>query len=195
MAYDVLAESIALIETGRAEPVLRLSRRRRFAPMAVDVAGDVAATLFARRGVGRIWKEIHVLVLRDGEWTWLGGSSGDSDPELMADRPAVLREYFVIGEEAVQGVDPRAVGVIVSGGGVLDDCGGSGGFRRRERWISYAELRVNAQVTSVRVGGRELVVPWHGHVMVVWSEREPPRAVAVDEGGKSLAEVQLTATG
>lgn len=74
MAYDVLAESVALIESRRLEPVRRLTRRRRFAAMAVDVAGDVAGTMFARRGVGCIWQETHVLALRDGQWTWLGGA-------------------------------------------------------------------------------------------------------------------------
>jgi hypothetical protein len=79
VAYDVLAESVALIDAGGVEPVLRLTRRRRFGAMAVDVAGDVAVTMFARRGVGCIWKEIHVLALRDGEWKWLGGGGSDGD--------------------------------------------------------------------------------------------------------------------
>ena len=42
---------MALIEAGRAEPVRTLSRRRRFAAMAVDVAGDVAVTMFARQAL------------------------------------------------------------------------------------------------------------------------------------------------
>jgi len=42
---------VALIEAGRAEPVRTLSRRRRFAAMAVDVAGDVAVTMFARQAL------------------------------------------------------------------------------------------------------------------------------------------------
>jgi hypothetical protein len=47
--------------------------------MAVDIAGDVAITLFARRGVGWIWKETHVLALRDGEWTWLVAPSNSAN--------------------------------------------------------------------------------------------------------------------
>lgn len=193
MAYDVLAESVALIEAGRVEPVPRLSRRRRFAAMAVDVAGDVAVSMFARRGVGRIWQEIHVLVLRDGEWTWLGGGGSDGDQDLLADRPAVLPRFLGLGSAAVLGADPRVMAVSGSGG-VFDDGGGTGRSSQSERWISYAELRVNAQVTSVQVAERLLVVPWHGHVVVVWSGRRPPRVVALDEGGKSGAEMQLAST-
>jgi hypothetical protein len=193
VAYDVLAESVALIEAGRAEPVPRLSRRRRFAAMAVDVAGDVAVTMFARRGVGRIWKETHVLALRDGEWTWLGGGGSDGDQDLLADRPTVLPAFLGLGAEPMQGADPRVMAVSGSGG-VLDDGDGTGRGRQSERWISHATLRVNAHVTSVQVAERLLVVPWHGHVVVVWSERQPPRVVALDEGGNSRAEIQLAST-
>jgi hypothetical protein len=190
VAYDVVAESVALIEAGRAEPVPRLSRRRRFAAMAVDVAGDVAASMFARRGVGRVWKEIHVLALRDGEWTWLGGGGSDGDQDLLADRPAVLPSLLGLGSEA--GADPRVMAV--SGSGGSDDGDGTGRWPQSRRWISYAELRVNAQVTSVQVAERLLVVPWHGHVLVVWSGRQPPHVVALDEGDKSRAEMQLAST-
>jgi hypothetical protein len=187
VAYDVLAESVALIEAGRAEPVSRLSRRRRFAAMAVDVDGDAAATMFARRGVGRICKEINVLALREGEWTWLGGGGGDDDQDLLADRPAVLPTYLGLG---VQGVDPRVMASNWRGG---SSDGGDGTGPSPPRWISYAEVRVNAEVTSVRVADRLLVVPWHGRVIVVWSGL-PPHVVALDETGKSRAEMQLAST-
>ncbi len=187
MAYDVLAESVALIEAGRAEPVSRLSRRRRFAPMAVDVDGDAAVAMFARRGVGRICKEIHVLALRDGEWTLLGGGGTDGDQDLLADRPEVLPTFLGRG---VQGVDPRVMASTWSGG---SSDGGDGTGPSPPRWISYAELRVNAEVTSVRVADRLLVVPWHGRVVVVWSGRAP-RVVALDEAGKPRAELQLAST-
>jgi len=85
VAYDALAESVALIESRRLEPVRRLSRRRRFAAMAVDVVGDVAASMFARRGVGCIWQETHVLALRDGQWALLGGGGGTGNEDLLTD--------------------------------------------------------------------------------------------------------------
>lgn len=68
MAYDVLAESVALIESRQLVRVQRLSRRRRFAAMSVDVDTEtgLAVTAFARRGVGCIWRDSHVLALRQG---------------------------------------------------------------------------------------------------------------------------------
>ena len=187
MAYDVLAESVALIEAGRADLVPRLSRRRRFAAMAFDMTGDVAATMFARRGVGRVWKEIHVLALRDGEWTWLGSGGSDGDQDLLADRPAVLASLLGFGSEA--GADLRVMTVSEQGG---VSGGGNGTSRRKSTsWISYAELRVTAQVTSVQIAERRLVVPWHGRVVVVWPERQPQRVVALDADGRSLAEIRL----
>ena len=186
MAYDALAESVALIAGGGVEPVSRLTRRRRFAPMAVDVDGDIAVTMFARRGVGRIVKEIHVLALH-GEWTLLGGGGAPGDQDLLADRPAVLPGFPGL---RMPGVDPRVLTSTWRGG---SSDGGDGTGPSPPRWISWAELQVNAEVTSVRVADRLLAVPWHGHVLVVWLGR-PPRAVALDDRGKSRAEMQLAAT-
>jgi hypothetical protein len=97
VAYDVLTESLALIESRRVEPVRRLSRRRRFAAMALDVAGDTAVSMFARRGVGCIWQETHVFALRDGQWARLGGGGVTRDADLLADRPPVLPDYLRLG--------------------------------------------------------------------------------------------------
>jgi hypothetical protein len=155
VAYDALAESVALIESRRVEPVPRLSRRRRFAAMAVDMDGDVAASMFARRGVGCIWQETHVLAHRDGQWARLGGGGASSEEDLLADRPAVLPDYLRLGRKAVTGAGAQVIAVSGSGG-VLDDRDET---RRRPgsgRWISYADVRVSAQVTSVRVAERRL---------------------------------------
>jgi hypothetical protein len=115
--------------------------------MAVDVAGDVAASMFARRGVGRLWKEIYVLALRGGEWTWLGGGASDGDQDLLADRPAVLPGSRSPGSAA--GADPRIMSL--SGrGGVLDD-GGTDPWSPGTRWISYADLRVKRRCHSCRL--------------------------------------------
>lgn len=190
MAYDDLAESIALIEAGRPEPVSRLTRRRRFAAMAVDVAGDVAVTMFARHGVGCVWKDIHVLAWRGGAWTWCGGSASDEDDGLLAERPACLPDY---GPGGVVGSDPRVMAVLGIGG-VLDEGGSPHRTKPSGRWISHAKLRVTAQVTAVQADDRMLDVPWHGHLVVVWSAPTGPRVVALDEGGTPLAETQLVAT-
>lgn len=193
MAYDRLAESVALIEAGRAEPVARLSRRRRFAAMAVDVAGDIAVTMFARRGVGRIWQETHVLALRDGQWTWLGSGGSDGDQDLLAERPEVLPWFLGLRRASGLGADPRVM-AIGGSGGVLDDGDGADRSHQSGRWISYAALRVTARVMSVQVDERLLAVPWHGHVVMVWSEQPPPRVVALDAVGTPLAEMRGAST-
>ena len=158
--------------------------------MAVDVAGDVAASMFARRGVGCIWQETHVLALRDGQWAWLGGGGATSDEGLLADRPAVLPGYLTLERDAVTRADPQVI-VVNGSGGVHDDGGEAERRPGSGRWISYADVRVNAQVTSVQVSDRWLRVPWHGHVLLVWSERQPPRVVAHGDGGRALGEVFL----
>jgi hypothetical protein len=193
VAYDALAESLALIESRHVEPVRRLTRRRRFAAMAVDVAGDLAVSMFARRGVGCIWQETHVFALRDGQWAWLGGGGGTSDADLLADRPAVLPDYLRLGRDAVTGADPQIIAVNGMGG-VLDGCDEPDGRPDNGRWISHADVRVNALVRSVQVSGRWLSVPWHGHVVLVWSGGPPPRVVAHDDSGQALGEVLLSST-
>lgn len=123
----------------------------------------------------------------------LGGGGVTSDADLLADRPAVLPGYLTLGRDAVTGADPQVI-VINGSGGVLDD--GDEPDRRPDsgRWISYADVWVNAQVTSVQVSDRWLSVPWHGHVLLVWSGGPPPRVVAHDGGGQALGEVLLPST-
>jgi len=72
------AESRRLIADGLPDRPVQLSRRRRFAPVAVDVDGDVAGTWFVRRGVGCFWDEIHLLVHQANGWSYKGGGGGSS---------------------------------------------------------------------------------------------------------------------
>lgn len=187
VAYDVLLESVALIEAGGAEPVRSLSRRRRHAAMSVDVSGDVAVSMFARRGVGCIHQEIHVLALRNGAWTWLGGGGGSSGEGLLADRPAVLPGTSLLGPDAPVSSDSRVI-TSSGAGGVLDTYGEfeptDGG-----RWISYAILQVSAEVAFVETTDRRLRVPWHGRVLLVWCGDQPLPVVARSATGERLADL------
>lgn len=187
MAYDVVQESVALIEAGRAEPVRSLTRRRRFTAMAVDVSDDVAATMFARRGVHCLHQEVHHLALREDRWAWLGGGGASTDERLLADRPAALSGVSSLGPDAPKSSNPRII-ASVGAGGSLDTRGqdepSDGG-----RWISHSIIRVNAEVASVEVFNRTLTVPWHGYALVVWCGR-PPDAVARDATGKWLADLR-----
>jgi hypothetical protein len=188
MAYDIVQESVALIEAGRAEPVRSLTRRRRFAAMAVDVSDDVAVTMFARRGVGCVHQEMHVLALRDDGWTWLGGGGGSSDERLLADRPAALSGRSWLGPDAPVSTNARIIASLGVGGSLDDgsqDEPSDGG-----RWISHSAIRVSAEVASVEVFDRNLDVPWHGYLLVVWCG-DPSDAVARDATGRNLAELRF----
>lgn len=59
------------------------------------------------------------------------------------------------------------------------------------RWISTADVGVTAAVDSITIADRQLAVPWHGRVAVVWMGPESPRVVALDEHEHPLASVQL----
>jgi hypothetical protein len=149
--------------------------------------------MFARRGVGCIWKETHVLVNRDGQWALLGGGGATSDQDLLADRPAVLPGHLRLRPDAMECGNAEVI--VVSGrGGVLDDNDQTDPRPGTGRWISYADVRVNAQVTSVQVSSRLVHVPWHGDVLLVWSGGPPLRVVAHAEGGRALGEVLVSTT-
>lgn len=78
MAYDRLAESVRLINRGPVAGAEALSRRRRFLPVAVDVDGDVAVTVFLRRAHGGAEWEQHVLAESGAQWFLLGPTSACS---------------------------------------------------------------------------------------------------------------------
>lgn len=188
MAFDVYAESLRLIESRHVEPVPRLSRRRRFAPMGVDVVGDVAVTMFARRGVGCSLSETYVLSRRDGHWRLLGGGSDAERNDLLADRPAWLPEEPAHGPGDHTGIDPSIVR-LEGGGGVRDSGGRADWVHWSGRWISYVVLRVSAQVASLETDGRQLVVPWHGRVVIASTKRRPSGVKVYDDRGQLLGEV------
>lgn len=127
--------------------------------------------------------------MRDGAWKWLGGGGSSSNQQLLADRPAVLSGPFQLGPHAPVSSDSRVIGS-TGAGGTLDDCGqyepSDGG-----RWISYAVIRVSAQVATVEAFARSLAVPWHGHVLLVWcGGGTPPSVVARSANGDELAELR-----
>jgi hypothetical protein len=176
VAYDILAESRRLITDGLPDRPVWLSRRRRFAPVAVDVDGDLAGTRFVRRGVGRFWDETHLLVKEDNVWRVLGGGGGSSGPwstgafERARDEcgPA---EVLVQGGAAVRQDSPR-----------WRPWGG--------RWLSAAELLAGRSVAVVLVDGRRrLRVPYHGRLVVVWASGHAPRVSARDAAGHELHSV------
>jgi hypothetical protein len=182
VAYDALAESLRLITSGLPDNPVRLSRRRRFVPVAVDVDGDVAATRFLRRGVGCCWDETHLLAVDNhGAWRRLGGggSSDDGDPTA---------EQF---ERARDGIAPYQVALGGSAGVVRD---GNPLLPRGTRWIRGSAVLVGHGIAELRVDGRHLPVPYHGHLIVVWGSRRPPTVIARDGAGRTVATATVPPT-
>ncbi|MCZ2803888.1 hypothetical protein O2W18_02090 [Modestobacter sp. VKM Ac-2983] len=175
MAYDPLAESIALIEQGVPEAPPRLSRRRRFVPLAVDVEGDVACTLFARRSVGHVAAETWALARRGQEWAVLGGGGSSLDEEDLTDRPGAA----ALGGHLIR----------TGGGSTLRNAGRSMPWGARH--VSQAVLRASSAVDRVVVSGREIPVPRHGHLVVVWGGKQPPTAEALTSDGRQLVTLRV----
>ncbi len=190
--YDALAESVSLIERRHVEAVRHLGPQQPFAAVAVDVADDVAVTMFARRPVDQMCCDTYLLLLRQGRWSLHSGSSGNVDADLLADRPAALRHDLRRSREALVSGDPTVMS--------LD--GSSGDRDTRTHWrawtgrqIGHAAVRVTEQVGSIVAGGRVLPVPWHGHVVIAWAGHRPPHVIAWDQQGQPLCEARLASPG
>jgi hypothetical protein len=179
VAYDILGESLRLILDGPPDGPVRLSRRRRFAAVAVDVSEDVACTRFVRRGVGCFWDDTHHLA-RDGDgWKLLGGGSGSTGGPWSTDEFEQARYRLPAGCVTApgHGATTRDSDRLLPWGA---------------RWVSSASLLAGPEVATIVVDGRrELTVPEHGHLVVVWGSRKPPRVVARDVGGRELTDLVL----
>jgi hypothetical protein len=179
MGYDVLGESRRLITNGLPDRPVGLTRRRRFAAVAVDVDGDVACTRFVRRGSGCFWDETHLLARGVAGWKLLG-SSGSSGGELWStDEFEHERSRLPAGRVEAQG-----------GGGALRNPNRL--LPWGARWVRGAELLAGPEVVGVVVDDRRrLTVPEHGRLVVVWASRRPPRVSACDVAGRTLTDVAL----
>lgn len=185
MAYDAVAESRRLIASRELTPATRLSRRRRYVPMAVDVCDDVAVTMFARRSVGCNVEETYVLARHGDEWTMLGGGGGPLDDDALSYRPAVL--------PSLPSGHPEASARVVrtqGAGGVLDS-GVRSSWPGRGRWINYCIVRVSAEVAHLVVDERHIAVPWHGRCVVGWAGRRPKEVAVLAHDGRQLEHVAL----
>lgn len=193
MAYDARAESVALIETRRLQPVRSLSRRRRFVAMAVDVADDIATTLFVRRSVGCDVLETWVLARRGESWQVLGGGGGSADHEagLLTDRPAEIPPDEISPWNTLPGVDPRLAIGGRSVGGVHDAKGGRDLVPWSGRWISYGIVYASSRVAAIEIAGRMVDVPWHGHTLLTWVGHRPPQIRLIGLGGEPIGTTRL----
>jgi len=173
MAYDVVQESRTMLSSGVPEMTFNLTRRRRFIPLAFDIEGDAAATLFVRRGVnGNPWLEAWTLEQRDGEWFLLGGGSGDGYEEIFEPRDSIADLAVRYGS----GWTARGAGRMIPW---------------PRKGVNHVEMRLASEVASLRVGNRSIEVPAHGLAIVMWQTRRPPLPLAIDADGKQLGAVPL----
>ena len=137
--------------------------------------GDVAATMFLRRGVsGDPVLDVHTLELVDGGWHLLGGGSGPGDQATGA-RPRLA----ALGKPATS----------QSGGGTARSRRGWLGLRGHD-WVSWAELRIAQEVAVLRVGTRDVPVADHGCAVVIWAQG-PPTVTALDASRAVLGTVTI----
>jgi hypothetical protein len=173
VGYDALAESVALLGGAPLATRVRLSRRVRSVALAADRDGDVAVTLFLRRGVNGVpLLDVHTLELTDGSWRTLGGGGGPGY-EALEPRPRLAD----LGSPAV---------VSGSGGTARSSAGPDGG----DGWVWWAQLRAVDEVSALRAGDRVVPVAGHGLTVVVWTA-EPPAVTALDAAGAVLGTVRL----
>lgn len=168
--YDRLAESVRLIGHGVPDEPVRLSRRRRFQPIAVDVDGNVAVAEFLCRAHGGAQWDSWVLARDGGGWNVLGGGSG----------------YCYAHDELrrTPSCDTWAGHARSGAGGGTYWSGGA----RRQKWIGYASVTVCHHVCEVRVGRtrRRVAIPWHRNVAVVWPGHRPPAVSLLDDTGREI---------
>jgi hypothetical protein len=149
--------------------------------------------MFLRRSAGCNVQETWVLTLRQDQWCLLGGGGGtvDDDACLLAARPETIPDAAIRPWNTLPGVDPHIVTGGNGGGGVHDTMGGRGLFPWSGRWISYTILFASVQVDAIEIADRNVAVPWHGHTLITWTGRHPPRIGIRGTGGQLLATTRM----
>ena len=175
MAYAHLEESLQLLQGAAPSDTAVLSRRRRHLALASDRDGDVAATLFLRRGVsGQPQLDVHHLEAAGPSWRLLGGGSGSLGAALPR-WPAYARGSPA--RRLSRGGTARAAGRLRPWGG---------------GWVRSVTLQLAPEVSVLQVGDRRLTVAAHGIAVVAW-KRRPPTVTALDARGEPLGTIRLPA--
>ena len=114
--------------------------------MALNVDGEVACTLIARRSVGLVESLSHLFQRHLGTWTYLGGG-GSPGGELFPARP----------EQTPAGEYLHCTG----------SAGVRGAFEWRKPWNNEVELRYSPQGVALDVTGWNVLVAAHGNAVLV----------------------------
>ena len=145
---------------------------RRLIPLATDRIDDLAAILFAAPNDKA---QVRCFKRKAGLWRWDGfwGQGGPHD--LLSPRPEV------------QDPDDRLVSHACFGGRILlpDEVQHWDTMTGDEiqvvyasaPWLNEAVMRASVEIDRVQVRSgqdlRQLVVPWHGNLVIVWLDEKP----------------------
>lgn len=171
MWEEIEAECLRTIERGQVDETIRLSRRHRWKPLALDVHGDVAVVVVARRGK-RAGGSIQGIPFhrRADEWVCVGS-------------PGV-----VAGSADDRFLPPRGPGC----GGVQWSSGGGTRLVSTPWWsfgrrfVSHRVFQVPEGVSHLEAHGRRAEVSAHGFGCVVGRGRRMPAVTLLDAEGRPL---------
>jgi len=173
---ELLEECRKILETGRVETPPSWTSTDGTFPLNCDIAEDIALVTFVTSvpGKGVYYSEECVFERIAGVWEYLGGQSASMDS------PSPVR------------------GTRAELGGTHLRLTGHGLTRRRRpvlfpnrRWISTAELQASDEVAVLHFDDREIEVPPHGLVSVIWPSRRPAEITALDLDAKPLTSLAL----
>jgi hypothetical protein len=168
--------------TGRSPLPWFATWRIALAASDIDAESAVAAVWLAKRPRWLSPRDYVCLYEHDGSgWQWVGGSRGPMPPGPMrGSRPlsVVVHERGSASRSYTDRLTSRSPGSPLTAA----------------RWVASAMYHVPASVTHLVIDGRHVIVPDHGHAIVVWkappSTRPPlhPHIVATGQDGSRLAE-------
>lgn len=157
-----------------------MSRRVLLAVADIDHHSGVAAVWLVHKTSSRtVVEHLDRYEVLDNVWQYVGG--GGSIHPFRGER------HFPSN---------RVCAAILGPTHLLQQIGNCAGRARWQRgWIGCTALRVSVEVARIQVGQREVPVPAHGYLIVVWkgspvlASRGRPRIVALDSGGTALTEL------
>ena len=182
---ELLALCHRLLREGVPERIpTTLDTDHPFLPLAVDIAGDVAAAAVAAMPpvarVGRPVMRIRRFHRVAGQWVSPGGGGNSLRPY-----PLTLR----LPAAEQQGVYVRHTGL------GRTSRNPDRGPAEPAAWIHNAVVHAAAEVTRLHVADRVLPLQFHGHAVIVWSTDTAPTLLAHDGDDRLLATLDLNELG
>jgi hypothetical protein len=175
---ELYAASRALLDQGLPDSVPReLSAEHPFIPLGVDIDEDVAVAAFLAAPpdegpVPSLWKV--TFEEYQGEWHRRGAQGGAGIPDYpLRDRGPIASQRLYVRQWL--GPDPD---------------GPDSGAHHDMVWLT-AVLQASAEVDLLRLGDRELDVPFHGYVAVAARDQRKAVLTAIGRDGSALEALDL----